>query len=230
MRIDDDLKIIADFWVERYRTEKFIWGKEPSPCARDAVARFDSRGAGDVLILGCGYGRDAGWMAEHGLRVTAVDFADEGLKLARSWLSAGRPSEVNFVLDNITELDAPDSHFDAVFSHRTLHLLLSVERLRRALAQIHRVLKPGGCASISVRSPRDPSKERARQSSGEASELTFRPGHKVLYFPESDLTRILGEQFKILDFQEMSERESGSQEYDVRLHYAVLEKDVARQG
>jgi SAM-dependent methyltransferase len=182
-----------------------------------------------VLILGCGYGRDAKYMASQGLTVTAVDFAREGIKLARSWTTDDNSTEVNFVLDNIVDLDLPDACFDAVFSHRTLHLLISVDRLERGLAQIHRILKPGGHACISVRNPRDPSKMRSQQLSGGTAELSFRPGHKVLYLNEAEFTEVVGRQFNVLDFQEMSERESESQDYDVKLHYVVLEKKPTSQ-
>ncbi|MBI2312155.1 MAG: class I SAM-dependent methyltransferase [Betaproteobacteria bacterium] len=225
MRIDHDLQEVADFWSRRYRLEGFIWGAEPSPCARAAVSRFRSQGAREVLVLGCGYGRDAKYMADEGFNVTAVDFAEGALELARQWHANGRSRRVTYVLDNIAELGFGDSSFDAVYSHRTLHLLLSREKLEQGITAIHRVLKPGGLACLSVRNPLDPSRAHSAQGSGMAHELSFRPGHKVLYLPDSEFRDVLG-RFSIIEFEEMTELESCTRDHDVRLHFVTLKKDA----
>ncbi len=224
MKIDSDLQDVADFWSKRYRREGFIWGKDPSPCARAAVSRFRFCGAREVLVLGCGYGRDARYMAEEGFQVTAADFADGALELADQWDANGSYCKLTYVLDNIVDLGFSDSSFDAVFSHRTLHLLLSRQRLEQGIAEIHRVLKPEGLAYLSVRSPLDPSRAHSTQGSGPAYELSFRPGHKVLFLTESEFRGILG-RFSILEFSEMAELESYGQDYDVKLHSVTLKKN-----
>lgn len=224
MRIDSELQDVAEFWSQRYRSEGVIWGKNPSPCAREAVSRFRSYGARDVLVLGCGYGRDAKYMAEEGLQVTAVDFAAGALELAEQWDARVSRSGAKYALDNIVDLGFNASRFDAVFSHRTLHLLLSHERLELGVAEIYRVLRPGGLACLSVRSHLDPTKGRSAQGSGQAYELSFRPGHKVLFLTESEFRRISNKRFTVLDFLEMTERESCAQDYDVKLHFVTLKK------
>ena len=98
------------------------------------------------------------------------------------------------------------------------------DEIGRILPEFHRVLKPGGHACISVRNPQDPSKTGSNQVTGGATELSFRPGHKVLYLSEAEFTEIVRRQFTVLAFQEMAEQESESQQFDVSLHYAVLKK------
>lgn len=224
MRIDRELQDVADFWSERYRREGFIWGKNPSPCALAAASCLGSRGAQKVLVLGCGYGRDARYMAEKGFQVTAVDFAEGAIDLAGQWKTDGNLGDLAYVPDNIADLGFADCSFDAVYSHRTLHLLLSNQRLERGIAEIYRVLKPGGLACLSIRNPSDPSRAQSTQGSGPARELSFRPGHKVLFLSESDLRGMLG-QFRIIEFVEMKELESCGRDWDVKLHFVTLKKD-----
>ncbi|MDP1645895.1 MAG: class I SAM-dependent methyltransferase [Thiobacillus sp.] len=224
MQIDNTFQKIADFWSQRYRSEQFIWGQEPSPCAEDALPHFRAWGVRRLLILGCGYGRDARYFASEGIDVTAVDFAREGLDLAQSWLNDQHGLSLRLELDHILTLNLPDAGFDAVFSHRTLHLLMSVQGLEQAFDQIHRVLKPGGHACISMRSPGDPSRTGSTQVEGGAAELSFRPGHKVLYLPQDQVRTLLEKRFGVLEMTEMMERESMAKDYDVTLHYAIVER------
>lgn len=224
MQIDQTFQEIADFWSQRYRSEQFIWGQDPSPCARNAMPRFRVWDVRRLLVLGCGYGRDARYFAGEGIDVTAVDFAQGGLDLAQSWLGDRCALPLRLLLDHILTLDLPDAGFDAVFSHRTLHLLMSEHGLERGFDQIHRVLRPGGHACISMRSPGDPSRAGSTQVEGGAAELSFRPGHKVLYLPADRVGILLEKRFGSLEMTQMEERESMAKDYDVTLHYAIVEK------
>lgn len=51
-----------------------------------------------------------------------------------------------FRLD-ITEIDRPDNHFDAIVAH---HVLEHIDDDRKAMAELARVLKPGGIGFLSV--------------------------------------------------------------------------------
>jgi len=232
MNIDSELAEIAEFWSARYRAEGFIWGTEASPCAHEAATHFAAADAKRVLVLGCGYGRDAVYFANQGFDVTAIDFATEALALAESWATSGDGAgQIEYVRDNLVALNVPDSAYDAVYSHRTLHLLLTRERLIRAVAEIHRVLKPGGIACISMRSPRDPTREKTRGSAGEDLEVSFRPGHRILFLSNAELGEIAGRCFSTIGQQEMRERESKTQNYDVIVHFLVLGKEAdSRRG
>lgn len=224
MRIDDELRAVAEFWSARYRDEGYIWGKDQSPCVQAAIPRFQAAGAKSVLVLGCGYGRDVRYLTRHGFSVTAVDFAPAALDLARAWATEEQWAGATFIRDNIAELAFAGDEFDAVYSHRTLHLLLSPDRFERALFQIARVLKPGGVACLSMRNPDDPSRVGATPLVGGPVELAFRPGHKVLYLSALEARIMFEKHFAIAAFEEMAERESCSKNYEVKLHFAVLNK------
>lgn len=56
-----------------------MYGVQPSGPGRYAVGLFRSEGVRDVAELGAGQGRDTLSFLHAGMRVTAFDFADEGL-------------------------------------------------------------------------------------------------------------------------------------------------------
>jgi ubiquinone/menaquinone biosynthesis C-methylase UbiE len=93
-----------------------------------------------VLDLGCGAGIDSAEFARNGARVISVDFTHTATKLTRSLLrEANLPSQV--VQADATALPFRTNTFDCVYSFGVLHHIPNVEN---ALAEMKRVLKPGG--------------------------------------------------------------------------------------
>ena len=103
------------------------------------VAELAGLGPGRALDLGTGEGRNAIWLAEHGWRVTAVDFSPVGLA-GGARLAAPRGVTVDWVTADLREYQPPEA-FDLVLV-AYLHLLPAErsEALRRAAG----VLAPGG--------------------------------------------------------------------------------------
>ncbi|SDM83655.1 Methyltransferase domain-containing protein [Geoalkalibacter ferrihydriticus] len=91
-----------------------------------------------VLDLGCGAGAYSRVLGEAGFRVTGVDYA---------WLVAGQArrrttlKNVDFLSGDATCLPFADNLFDHVVC---IGLFQSLHKHREAMAEIHRVLKPGG--------------------------------------------------------------------------------------
>lgn len=96
-------------------------------------------GATRLLDVGCGTGRFAVLAAERlGARVWGVDASAEMLREARTRPGAGG---VGWRRADATKLPFKDGWFDAVHTHLVLHL---VGDLRAAVAEMARVLQPGG--------------------------------------------------------------------------------------
>jgi ubiquinone/menaquinone biosynthesis C-methylase UbiE len=95
---------------------------------------------GTVLEVGFGSGHNLPWYPDAVQRVVAVDPSTEGAKLARKRIAAAR-FPVEYVPLTGETIDAPDASFDSVVSTFTL---CSIPDPSAALAQIRRVLKPGG--------------------------------------------------------------------------------------
>jgi 2-polyprenyl-3-methyl-5-hydroxy-6-metoxy-1,4-benzoquinol methylase len=68
-------------WDERYKSDKYGYGKIPVPFLTESITGLDT---GRALCLGAGEGRNAVWLAEQGFATTALDISGVGLeKVAR---------------------------------------------------------------------------------------------------------------------------------------------------
>jgi 2-polyprenyl-3-methyl-5-hydroxy-6-metoxy-1,4-benzoquinol methylase len=113
--------------------------------------------AGDgrtLLDLGCNWGRWTIAAARAGYRTTGID---RGKKAVRA---AGRVAEqlrvdADYVLGDVRELPFPDASFDAVFSYSVLQHLAK-DDVRVVVAEIRRVLRPGGIVWIEMPNARGP--------------------------------------------------------------------------
>jgi SAM-dependent methyltransferase len=103
-----------------------------------------------LLDCGCGPGSiscDFAKILSLG-HVTGIDREESQIELARSRASEQHLTNVTFKVGSIYELPFPDSSFDVVFAHAIFEHISSPDK---ALAEILRVLEPGGIAAI--RSP-----------------------------------------------------------------------------
>ena len=92
----------------------------------------------DVLDLGCGAGFLANDLAVRGHRVTGLDTTPESLEIARQH---DRTGSVRYQLGDACELQYADDSFDVVCA---MDLLEHVEAPARLIAEVGRVLRPGG--------------------------------------------------------------------------------------
>jgi len=112
-------------------------------CAHPVGALLDAAGIEEgtrVLDVGTGTGTAALAAAARGARVSAVD-ADAGM------VAAARAAGVDARMGVLPELPFPDAEFDAVVGNFVLN---HVGRPRTALAELRRVLRPGGTAALTV--------------------------------------------------------------------------------
>lgn len=64
-------------WDKRYDNEEYVYGKLPNDFLK---TNFKAHTSGTVLCLAEGEGRNAVWLAQQGLQVTAVDSSAVALK------------------------------------------------------------------------------------------------------------------------------------------------------
>jgi ubiquinone/menaquinone biosynthesis C-methylase UbiE len=109
---------------------------------------LDYRGAAglDVLDVGCGQGIDVAQYAMAGATSTGIDLTPRHVELAQAHLSA-MGLEATIVRGDAEQLPFPEASFDRVSSNGVLH---HTPDLPAALAEIRRVLRPGGEARIIV--------------------------------------------------------------------------------
>ena len=91
-----------------------------------------------ILDAGCASGYSTQVIARlfHPASLYAFDLMPEQIKLA-----CQREVDAEFFVGDIAAIDLPAAHFDAVFTFGVFH---HVPEWTRAIAEVHRVLKPGG--------------------------------------------------------------------------------------
>lgn len=115
---------------------------------------------GRVLDIGCG----TGYHMEHagpGLDITGIDISEEMLKISRA-------NGLNVKNGNAEEIPFPDSSFDTAFCFFTV---LNMCDSAKAIKEMARALKPGGCALLSLSSVHDKTHFRISRHKVELQEL-----------------------------------------------------------
>jgi ubiquinone/menaquinone biosynthesis C-methylase UbiE len=100
-----------------------------------------------VLEIGSGAGGHSALFAKHGARVTAIDLAWERARAtAQKFALLGKDADGCCAFQGDAEaLAFADASFDIVYSNGVLHHTPDTER---AIAEVWRVLKPGGLAVV----------------------------------------------------------------------------------
>lgn len=133
---DDRRRFFADLERERYALEPYI---------RD-FARFEEGRGKRVLEIGVGAGTDFVQWARSGADLTGVDLTAAGVALTRERLALeGLRADVDVA--DAERLPFSDASFDLVYSYGVLH---HSPDTARAIAEVHRVLRPGGVARVMV--------------------------------------------------------------------------------
>ena len=99
-----------------------------------------------VLDAGCGYGRNIVYLLREGAEVFALDQDAEGIEHVRRLsvsLETGLPAE-NFQVGSIERMPFADGFADVVLCSSVLHFARDDEHFRSMLAELWRVLRPGG--------------------------------------------------------------------------------------
>jgi SAM-dependent methyltransferase len=99
-----------------------------------------------VLDAGCGFGRNLVHLLREGYEVFALDLGADAIDHVRrlsASLNTGLPRE-NFQVASIEKMPFPDGFFDVVICTAVLHFSQDDEQFLARIAELWRVLKPGG--------------------------------------------------------------------------------------
>lgn len=109
-----------------------------------------------LLDAGCGTGAYSEALVDQVGHITALDLSDGMLEVARAKLAqAGAAGRIEFHKGSITAMPFPDESFDGVMFNQVLHHLedgrdRDYGATARAIAEAHRVLRPGGLVVINA--------------------------------------------------------------------------------
>jgi SAM-dependent methyltransferase len=211
------------FWDERFRREGAIWGDAPSPTAQALVRYLPAQAR--VLEVGFGYGRDLAFLLAQGFRAWGVDLSTEARRRTEARLRREGLTAERLLTGSFEDSDCPPGQFDAVYSHRMAHLLVTEEAVERFTAKAQRVLRPGGVLCLSVRNAEDRNPAEVRRVGEAVYEYTPRPGHWIRFWDDAALRQAFGKVFTFLALERVCEHESRGR--PVPCHLTIL---VGRKG
>ncbi|MET7571725.1 class I SAM-dependent methyltransferase [Streptomyces sp. NPDC005492] len=112
-----------------------------------------------ILDYGCGYGRTMGDLEQHGFdNLTGTDTSPAMIKRAQHL----HPRLHFAVLDNPPMWPSPRAEFDAVLLFAVLTCVPADEAQHRLIAELNRILKPGGILYVSDLLLQDDERNRRR--------------------------------------------------------------------
>jgi SAM-dependent methyltransferase len=101
---------------------------------------FENPSGKHILEYGCGLGGQAFDLSDRGAMVTGIDISDVAVAQARRRAAGHAADRLKFVTADAENLEFPEGSFDLVCGSGILHHL----DLNKSLAEVKRVLKPGG--------------------------------------------------------------------------------------
>jgi ubiquinone/menaquinone biosynthesis C-methylase UbiE len=107
---------------------------------REFIGRLPARAK--VLDAGCGAGIPVSQILSEQFDVTGVDFSEAQIELARR-----NVPNAQFLCQDMTKLEFPDSVFDGITSYYAI-IHIPREEHPSLLANFYRILKPGGIALL----------------------------------------------------------------------------------
>jgi SAM-dependent methyltransferase len=166
-------------WDERYKSDKYGYGKIPVPFLTESITGLDT---GRALCLGAGEGRNAVWLAEQGFTTTALDISGVGLE------KVGRLAEEHNVTVESVKVDitrwAPGQRQWDLITLFYLHLLPDERKAAHQLAAS--VLAPGGRIILQGFTPRQQGRGTGGpggKNSGEPDPRLIEPEELPAQFP-----------------------------------------------
>lgn len=116
------------------------------------------------LDVGCGEGHNTRLLAERGARITGIDISRTFVRYARE-AEQGQPLGIDYELASAVALPVESASFDFAVAFMSL---MDIPETELVLAEIFRVLRPGGFFQFSITHPcfDTPHRENLRDETG----------------------------------------------------------------
>lgn len=125
-----------------YRSCACFWGKEPGSMVTHLLRRIGDVKGLCVLDAGCGEGKNAGWLAEKGALVRAIDVSETALASARRIWNAS--SQITWEQADIRSTPFLDGTYDIVIAYGLAHCLSTPQEIESTFIRLQRATKVGG--------------------------------------------------------------------------------------
>lgn len=146
-------------WNKTYSSDSKVWGDKPSELAVFAFNYLQQsdqfKNNSDIFILdmGCGYGRDAGFLAQNlPCHILGLDNSEKAIEMARASLSKETEKRIEFLCYDFSHVQ---DKYDVILASN-LYQLLKPEERAKLRDTVKRCLKSDGVFFLSTFSVRDP--------------------------------------------------------------------------
>ncbi len=141
-------------WETIYQRRGRVFN-DPIPGFAEVLDQFARGGCSRLLDLGCGNGRHLVELARQGYQADGLDISQTGLRLTRAWLAEAGLEAGLVCGDARRALPCCTAGYDGLISIQVIHHAVLAE-VRAAIAEIWRILRPGGIAFVTVAARLDP--------------------------------------------------------------------------
>lgn len=188
---------MKSYWNNRYK-DGAIWGKDECPSAVLAHESFAAHGVENILVPGCGYGRNSLYLAQKGFNVVGFDISNTAIEYAREQANRLDLDNLTYEVDSLFDSEFLEGkQFDGIYLSNIIHLFLEEQR-KQVLDVMTSLLKPGGILTFSVVSIYD----KGNFGKGEEVEPNTFMKHKdkLLHcYDEEELDIILEPDYQIME-------------------------------
>ena len=135
-------------WEDIFKKNGKVFTKTQKDMPR-LVKIFKKNGFKRILDLGCGTGRHTIYFAKKGFDVYGFDSSKTGVNYTKRWLKKEK-LKANVIVHDVTKrFPYPDDFFDAIISIKVIHHN-KLEKVRKTIKEIKRILKKDGIIFITV--------------------------------------------------------------------------------
>lgn len=198
-------------WEENWKSEeaRADW-LTPDETVEATLPMLHARGVQDVLDLGAGIGRHAILFARAGFRVSAVDGSRSGLAEIDRVAKEGRVA-IRTLHGYMTELPLDTASIDHVLSFNVIYHG-DEQIVRQSIAEICRVLRPGGTVQVTMLSKRNANYGVGEEISADTfvrADAADDKAHPHFYCSAGELVGLF-EGFEVLSLEDRLHRKPGS--------------------
>lgn len=207
-------------WNDLYKKEGVIQ-KEKCERVLNAIKFFKDNDAKRVLDLGCGTGRYIEELKKAGLEAEGCDMSEKALQITQKAFP-----KIVLKRCDMTELEYEDNSFDAVLCNQVIqHGLL--KEVKKAIAEIKRVLKKDGILYISVVSTKHPKFKTGKEiEKNTVIDTKALDGYIPHHFFTVEEMKELFRDFNILEINEYKTTPSALNELDLAVHINMYAKKL----
>ena len=188
---------MTEFWENKFREVKTMWGMDPSDSAILTNDFFQEQQIRNILIPGVGYGRNAHIFLQSGIKVTGIEISEYAINMAKTEYNLDFP----IYHGSVTDMPYDNKLYDGIFCYALIHLLNKPER-KRFIQNCYNQLKFNGYMIFTVVSKNASMFGNGRLLSKNRYEIM--KGLRVFFYDSESVIHEFKD-YGLIDFKEIDE-------------------------